>query len=126
MEQYNPQNAPDPDEWQAISEDERIDLVREFHEQAEEEVPDGGENIHAVFHVIVENQIAMNLPPVAATVEKLIRQGLNRHEAIHAVGAVLSGDMHELLHGDKESWEPQQYRRRLEKLTAKRWRKGKW
>jgi len=126
MEEYDPLYAPDPDQWQNIDENARIDLVREFHKDAEQELPEDSENIHSVIHVVVENQIAMKLPPVPETVDKLTRQGLDRHEAIHAVGAVLSGDIFELLGRGEGTWKAQKYRSRLEKLTAKRWRKGKW
>lgn len=126
MERYEPSQAPDPEEWQALDESERIELVQNYHREAGEEIPEGGEKIHAVIHVVVENQLAMGVEPVPATIAKLTRQGLDRHEAIHAVGAVLSGDIFELLNGNEESWNHGRYRRRLEKLTAKRWRKGKW
>ncbi|MDA9983408.1 hypothetical protein N9H39_11965 [Gammaproteobacteria bacterium] len=126
MNKYDPSQAPDPEEWQTLEESERIELVREFHIDAEEEIPEAGETLHVTIHVIVENQIATGTEPVPSTIAKLIHQGLSRHEAIHAVGAVLSTDMFDLLEGDEESWKPQRYRRRLEKLTAKRWKKGRW
>ncbi len=53
------------------------------------------------------------------------RQGLSRHEAIHAIGAVLSEDMFDIIK-NKQEHNFKKYRRRLDKLTAKRWRKGKW
>ena len=126
MERYEPLQAPDPEEWQALDESDRIELVLNYHREAGEDIPEDAENIHAVIHVIVENQLVMEVEPVPATIAKLTRQGLDRHEAIHAVGAVLSGDIFELINGNEESWNQQQYRRRLERLTAKRWRKGKW
>jgi len=126
MKEYDPLFAPDPDQWQNIDENVRIDLVRQFHRDAEQELPEGAESIHSVIHVVVENQIAMKLSPVPETIDKLIHQGLDRHEAVHAVGAVLSGDIFELLGKSEDTWKAQQYRSRLEKLTAKRWRKGKW
>ena len=77
-------------------------------------------------HVVVENQLAMGFEPVSATIAKLVRQGLCRHEAIHAVAAIICGDSYNLIKGVTQSWDPRRYRRRLEKLTAKRWRKGQW
>jgi hypothetical protein len=68
----------------------------------------------------------MGVDPVPATLSKLIRQGLKRHEAIHAIGAVLSDDIFDLLQSNKETWHKNRYRKRLDKLTAKRWRKGQW
>ena len=82
--------------------------------------------LHAAIHVVVENQTALNERPVPETLEKLMQQGLDRHEAIHAIGAVLSEDMYEIMQGGNTGHDPGKYRRRLEKLTAKRWRKGRW
>ncbi len=126
MQKYLPSQTPDPVTWLDLEESQRVALVRQFHAQASEQLPEGSENIHATIHVIVENQIAMGVAPVAATISKLIRQGLTRHEAIHAVGAVLSEDIFDLLKGNIKSFNPRSYRRRLEKLTAKRWQKGRW
>jgi len=82
--------------------------------------------MHATIHVLVENQIALGVKPVPETIVKLLRQGLSRHEAIHAVGAVLSEDMFNILQKGDGAWNQGHYRRRLEKLTAKRWKKGRW
>jgi hypothetical protein len=126
MERYEPSQTPDPEEWLTLDESVRIELVREFHLEAGEEMAEDAEHLHAVIHVIVENQIAMGVESVPSTIAKLTRQGLDRHEAIHAVGAVLSEDIFDILNGNEASRNPQRYRRRLEKLTAGRWRKGKW
>ena len=126
MKKYNSSPAPDPKEWLSLDESERIFLVEVFHEEAGEEIPENAEEMHAIIHVAVENQCAMGVDPVPKTLAKLIRQGLDRHEVIHAIGAVLSEDLFELYKGTIESWEQKRYRRRLEKLTAKRWRKGQW
>ena len=71
MEDYDPLNAPDPDEWQSMDEDERITLVMEHHRESGVELPN--EQTHAAIHVIVENQIALgDEVPTEATVECLI------------------------------------------------------
>jgi hypothetical protein len=126
MKKYNPSQAPDPEEWLSLDEFERINLVENFHEDSGEEVPEGAEKMHAAIHVAVENQFASETEPVSATIAKLIRQGLDRHEALHTVGAVLSEDIFNLQRGKGESWNQKSYNRRLEKLSAKRWRKGQW
>ena len=126
MEIYHPSKALDSNEWLSLDESERIELVQNFHKDAEEKFNEGAEKIHTVIHVVVENQIAMEVEPVAGVIAKLIRQGLDRHEALHAVGAVLSEYSFTLMQGKDESWNQPRYRKRLEKLTAKRWRKGKW
>ncbi|MEW8392751.1 MAG: DUF1841 family protein [Candidatus Thiodiazotropha sp.] len=126
MDKYDPSIVPVPEEWLALPEDDRIDLVRLFHEKHEMELFENGHMIaHAGIHVAVENQIAMALEPVPATVARLIRQGLSRHEAIHAVGAVLSDQIWEIQQKQQAKWDIGVYKRKLVKLTAKRWRKGK-
>jgi len=51
---------------------------------------------------------------------------LTRHDAIHAIGAVISGDMFATMKGNVKTWNPKSYDKRRKKLTAKRWRQGKW
>jgi hypothetical protein len=125
MEHYDPLRAPDATDWNDLDEDVRISLVLEHHREAGIELPD--ETIHAVIHVVVENQIAENDGTVVETLARLMRQGLDRHDAIHAIGSVLAGHIHSTL--ERRESEPvshKQYYTRLRKLTAKRWRKGKW
>ena len=54
--QYDPLEAPEPEEWLAIDEAERIHLTQDYHRRARIRLPN--EKLHAVFHVVVENQIA--------------------------------------------------------------------
>ena len=126
MEDYNPRYAPNPAEWLAIQESERIDMVIFFHDEVEEALPEDGKTLHSLVHVVVENQIALGVEPVGNTIARLSRQGLSRHEAIHAVGAILSEDIYDLMKNGQEAINQTRYRRRLEKLTAKRWKKGQW
>jgi len=125
MQNYHPSQSPAPDEWLEIDESTRVDLVRDYHEMASTEFQDGAEDMHALIHVVVENQIAMNVEPVPATIAKLTRQGLKRHEAIHAVGAIIAEDLFELFKNN-QAFDIKRYRRRLDKLTAKRWMKGQY
>ncbi len=126
MEKYQPLKCPNSQDWLGLDESERVFLVREYHEDSDVSLPDDAMELHASIHVVVENQIAMEHVPVPATVDRLIRQGLDRHEAIHAVGAIVSTNIYDLTKGNQMSWDQNQYRRRLDKLTARRWRKGKW
>jgi hypothetical protein len=72
-----------------MDEQEQMMLVMEYHRQAGVELPN--ETIHAVMHVVVENQIGLGDELSAqATLERLMREGLDRHEAIHAVGSAYS------------------------------------
>ncbi len=123
MKYYDPLKPPDPDEWQSTDEQDRIDLAEDFHRRAHVRLPNA--KVHAVLHVIVENQIAMgDEVPVGRTLQRLMSEGLDRHEAIHAVGLVLVEHMNELL-GRAEA-EPagdpnNSYYAALDRLTAKSW-----
>jgi len=47
--------------------------------------------LHAMMHVVGENQIAAGDPPeVSATLVRLVDAGLSRHEAVHAIASVVS------------------------------------
>src|ERR1700730_12617111 len=88
MKIYDPLKLPKPEEWQSMDEQERLELVEIFHRRARIQLPNA--KVHAVIHVIVENQIALgDETPVRRTVQRLMSEGLDRHESIHAVGSVL-------------------------------------
>ena len=87
---YNADRQPDSEAWLALDEEERIDIVMASHRQKRVRLENA--KVHAVAHVIVENQIALGSPPlVAATMARLMEEGLGRHDAIHAVGSVVLG-----------------------------------
>lgn len=126
---YDPLIEPDPDLWVALDEEKRIDLVVAYHRRAGIRFP--REKVHAVFHAIVESQIADPGLPVRSTAQRLMSEGLDRHEAIHAIGSVLAGYVNELLHetksgdgnvGGKPNQDPNEaYFAQLELLTADEW-----
>jgi hypothetical protein len=125
MDAYDPNSAPDPAEWKALDEDARLSLVVEHHRQAAVALPN--ETLHATIHAVVENQLAERDQPVVEALERLTRQGLDRHETIHAIGSVVTGHLHAML--QERGSGPISHKRyytRLKKLTAKRWLKGKW
>lgn len=123
--EYDPFVGPDPAQWLALDEEERIDAVMEYHRRAGIRVP--REKVHAIFHVIVESQIADAELPVRGTLERLMSEGLDRHEAVHAVGSVLAGRMYDLIQkfrsdGDKADEDPNlPLFAELEALTAEGW-----
>jgi hypothetical protein len=88
---YDAHNAPDPEEWLELDESDRLDLIKRYHIRAKLPVGEN-ERLHAAAHVIVENQVAMGEATVVpATLARLMREGLDRHDAIHAIGSVLVG-----------------------------------
>ena len=68
MKNYNPMLKLDAKQWDSLSEDERVSVVMKFHQESGIELPD--ENIHALLHVIVENQIVLgDETPVEAVLQ---------------------------------------------------------
>lgn len=83
MMRYDPDRKPDAQAWSALDVSERLELVLDYHRCA------GLQNakVHAVAHVVVENQVLLgDETPVAATLDRLMQEGLGRHDAIHAIG----------------------------------------
>jgi len=125
MERYDPLHAPDPAEWLETDEDERIILVRDYHRRAKVKLPNA--RVHATIHVVVESQIVLGDElPVRRTVARLQAEGLDRHEAIHAVGLVLAEHMYDLMTTGPQKTDPNEfYSASLEKLTAEDWRRAR-
>jgi hypothetical protein len=109
--------------WLALDEGERIALVRDFHARNRIRIPNA--EAHAVIHAIVENQLAERLPAVIAALHRLRAEGLDRHEAVHAIGSVLMEHMRTLMNGARDSADPNGlYLAALEKLTTDSWRRS--
>ena len=88
MRRYDPLIAPTPEEWLALTETERMRLAVDYHRRARVRLPNL--RVHAVVHAIVEAQIAMgDETPAQRIAQRLMDEGLDRHEAIHAIGSVL-------------------------------------
>jgi hypothetical protein len=122
---YDADQAPDPEEWLELDESDRTDAVIAYHKRAKKPV---GENnrLHALAHVIVETQAAMgDATVVPATLDRLMREGLDRHDAIHAVGSVLVGIFFDTVKNPGKQVDINaQYGRELAELTAASWRAG--
>jgi hypothetical protein len=104
-----------------FDESERIDLVIDYHRSARIAVPNP--SIHASLHVIVENQIIMgDETPVAATLGRLMAEGLDRHDAIHAIASVLSDVMYDTMKPNPNGDLNAAYFREVAALTTARWR----
>jgi hypothetical protein len=121
MREYDPLKTPEPAQWLALDEAERIELIVQHHEQDKVKVPNL--RAHAAIHAVVETQIAMGDElPVAATLARLQSEGLDRHDAVHAIGSALAEQLHGVASG-KVSGDPNSaYAAALERLNAKSWR----
>jgi hypothetical protein len=122
FEGYDPDVAPDPGEWLELDDDERNLRIEYYHRREGADPEDERLSVHAIFHNLVETQIAQGDPPIVGpTLKRLMAEGLDRHDAIHAVGSVLA----ELLNDAVRRGEPfanDEYCGALERLTAESWR----
>jgi hypothetical protein len=125
MDRYDPEVAPDPAEWLALDEGERTLLVEGYHRDARVDLPKGARRLHATFHVIVENQLASLDEPVVRALVRLMKEGLSRHDAVHAVGSVVAEQIYDLLKlKDPPETSRARYYASIERLTAAQWRDG--
>ena len=104
MNKYDPLKGPDPAKWLAMDEGERIALVQDYHRRAKIRLPN--QIVHAAIHAVVETQIAGQEVPAREVVERLMIEGLDRHDAVHAIGSVLAGHMHKLMRTSESSGDP--------------------
>jgi len=120
MQHYDPEVAPDPQAWLALDEAIRVGWIRNFHDKAALRTP--ALDTHVALHATVENQIAMGLSYVADACTRLMAEGLSRHDALHAIAAVLTAYMTELV---EEKAEPvlalARYRANCERMSAESW-----
>jgi len=120
--QYDPHQHVNSEAWQALDESERIESVRQYHRQ--NRIRLANESLHAITHVIVENQVALGDTFAArAVLLRLMAEGLDRHEAIHAIGSVLSEQLFAALREEGGADPNAQYVEKLNRLTAESWRK---
>ena len=101
-------------------------LVEEYHQKSGIKLPNL--HMHALIHVVVENQAAMaDETPVERTLTRLIEEGLDRHDAVHAIGSILAKHIYNLFSEKPESgFDDATYRQDLERLTAESWSRGDW
>ena len=126
MDNYDPEIAPAPKEWLALDESERVLHVEQYHRDARVRLPKSARHLHATVHVIVENQLALDDQIIVrSTLNRLMEDGLTRHEAIHAIGSVLIEHIYDVLHTESAAPDAHApYYAALQQLTAEKWRDG--
>ena len=126
MSEYDPECGPDPEWWLSLDESERMKV--QGSQYAEEEFPKF--QVHAAIHLVV-NQVAMgDTTPVEATLQRLLTEGLGRHDGIHAIGSVLAKHIHQSLEYDSVAAvggdnPGESYYRELSGLRAVKWRRSR-
>jgi hypothetical protein len=121
---YDPEVQPDATYWLALDEQERIRLAAAYHRKARIKLPSA--KAHACFHAIVENQIAAQLESVVRAMSRLMKEGLSRHDALHAIGSVLADQLYEAAQNqgqDLSKTAQARYDAAVERLTAREWRR---
>jgi hypothetical protein len=121
---YDASKAPDPEAWLALDEQERIDLAIAYHRRYRLTMGHSSK-LHGTVHAIVENQVAAgDATVVPATLARLMREGLDRHDAIHAIGSILAGIIFDVATKKVDAGVDinARYGRGLAALTAASWR----
>jgi len=125
MDRYDPEIAPDASDWLALDEDERLILVEEYHREARIALPKAARRLHATIHAVVENQVALDDEPVVRALARLRKEGLSRHDAVHAIGSIVAEQIYDLLKlKDAPDAARIRYYAAIERLTAAGWRKN--
>ncbi len=121
MKRYDALKAPDSAAWLALDELERISRVADYHRRLKIRLPNL--QVHAAIHVIVENQLAdAALLVVRETLQRLMAGGLDRHDAIHAIGSVLAEHLHSAMTGNSTAeFGNEAYFASLKTLTRESW-----
>ncbi len=101
-----------------MDEGERINLAAAYHRRMNVRLPN--QQVHATFHAVIENQLAMQLTDVNEALKKLLADGLSRHEAIHAIGAALAGHLWRIQHQPEQATE-EAYLQEVRALNASKW-----
>lgn len=96
-------------------------LAQDYHERAGIIVPNA--KLHAIAHVVVENQVALaDALPVERRLRRLMAEGLDRHEAPHAIGTALTDFLFDISRDTVPDAGPNTaYLAAIERLTAEQW-----
>lgn len=123
MLKYDPMIPPDPEPWMEADEFERMDAVMRCHQKLRVKLPN--EYLHAIIHAIIETQVILGAEtPVAAKILQLQAEGLDRHEAIHAVGSALTQYIWKARQIEKKEgvdWQ-ERYFEEVRAMTAQKWK----
>lgn len=78
-------------------------------------------------HVVIENQNTLGgKTPVAATIGRLLNEGLDRHNAIHAIASILVNFMFERMQSEASDRRNDLCYGELKQLTADKWNRGEY
>ena len=119
---YNPSRGPDPKRWLWLPDDVRLDEVMAYHKKSRVKLPNA--HLHVLMHVVLENQLAEGHEAATHALHRLLSQGLDRHEAIHAIAWVFAQQIHGVLQGSSPEFDREAYVQALETLSAESWKRS--
>ena len=85
---YDPNQPPASTDWLGLGEAEKLRLVGSYH--SFQRIPVKSAKDHANLHVVVEDHLARGHGPCKRALDRLLQSGISRHEAVHALGEVMS------------------------------------
>jgi hypothetical protein len=115
---YDPDEPVDAAEWLEFDETERQLAVERYHKRARIRLPSA--RVHAIIHAAIETQVAEGHPAATQALKRLQAEGLDRHDAIHAVGSVMAKHIFGIVK-QRHSFDEAAYAADLGELSAKRW-----
>lgn len=98
---------------------EYFDVWERLENFGENEIVVDGVNpiLHVSMHSVIENQLEQNTPPEARkALTALLKRGVARHEAIHAIASEFNMELFPMLKNSRP-FNNLAYKRRLEKLA---------
>ncbi len=122
MDTYDPKTAPQPAEWLAVEEGKRAELCAAAHDPLPPKHPPVKNlRVHGALHAVVETQLAQGMTGVPQAMQRLLRAGLTRHEAVHAIGDVAAEFMRRLVQ-EKRPFLAEAYEKELSVVDPDEWR----
>lgn len=115
---YDPDKPIDPGQWQALDEMEQQLMIERYHKRARIHLPSA--RMHAIMHAAIETQLADGRASATNALDRMLAQGLSRHDAIHALGSVLAKHIYRVMK-EQTPFEDAAYDADLDALSAERW-----
>ena len=108
--------------WLTVPEEEQMERVSKYHELTTKpgQKPPNVRR-HVGMHVLVEQQLASGVPQEATkALARLRKDGMSRHDAVHAIGFILTEHMQRAME-TQQPVDEAAYARELSGLTLAKW-----
>jgi len=115
---YEPNEPVDASQWLALDEGERQRIVERHHKNSGGVLP--SPRMHSIVHTAIETQLAEGHPAAVRTLARMLAEGLDRHDAVHAVGSVFAKHLLAVMKHQRP-FDDRAYAVDLDALSAERW-----